>query len=160
MHIVATGEVRLVRIGIDGAELVLQRVRRGFLAEASMNHSAYHCDGVAAEASMVYRVPMDAFASALRVETFRNGWIRHLAQELRRARAATERSQLKTVRQRVLHYIELEGRNGQLVLSQSKKDWAKELGVTHEALYRELARMKSSRALAEHDNSLVLRGCD
>jgi hypothetical protein len=40
------------------------------------------------------------------------------------------------------HYLETEGKNGALELEQSKKQWAAELGLTHEALYRSLAEME------------------
>lgn len=49
-------------------------------------------------------------------------------------RANAERLSLRTARERVLHFIETEGERGVVNLGQSKKDWAAELGLTHEAL--------------------------
>lgn len=51
---------------------------------------------------------------------------------------------LKTAQERIIHHIATEGDNGSTNLSRSKKDWAAERGLTHEALYRTLARMERS----------------
>ncbi len=87
--------------------------------------------------------------AALAVEEFRNRWITHLARELRKVRAHAERLSLKTARERVLHFIETEGERGVVNLSQSKKDWSVELGLTHEALDRALAE-KRGELILEH----------
>lgn len=142
MFFVLSGEVRLVRRSSSGGEIVLQRTRRGFLAEASLDQSAYHCDAVAAERTRLLAIQRRAFINALAVEGFRDRWIAHLAQELRKVRAHTERLSLKTARERIVHFIETEGDGGVVDLNQSKKDWAAELGLTHEALYRTLAQMQ------------------
>jgi CRP-like cAMP-binding protein len=80
----------------------------------------------------------------------------HLAYELRRVRAQTERMALKTAEARILHYVEAEGSDGSIVLRRSKKDWANELGLTHEALYRALARMERSGSIHVHDRTLKI----
>ena len=49
---------------------------------------------------------------------------------------------------RVLHFIECEGRDGKLELPSSRKAWAAELGLSHEALYRTLAQMKKAGSIA------------
>jgi hypothetical protein len=38
--------------------------------------------------------------------------------------------------ERIIHYIDFYGRDGKCYLSGTKKDWASELGLTHEALSR------------------------
>lgn len=148
MHFVRSGEIRLVRYSRAGAEIVLQRARRGFLAEASLDQRAYHCDAVAAAPSELLAIPLRAFDEALAAAAFRKAWIRHLARELRRTRAQVERLSLKTARERIVHFVETEGEGGAAVLTQFKKDWAAELGLTHEALYRALARLRRQGLLA------------
>lgn len=156
MFFVLSGEVRLVRRSRSGGEVILQRTRRGFLAEASVDQPAYHCDAVAAEPSSVLAIPRKAFTKALAVEGFRDRWIAHLLRELRKVRAHSERLSLKTARERVLHFIETEGERGTINLNQSKKDWAAELGLTHEALYRTLAQMeKRGELIVEHSRLTV-----
>jgi CRP-like cAMP-binding protein len=157
MFFVLSGEVRLVRRSGAGGEIILQRTRRGFLAEASLDQPVYHCDAVAAETSSILAIPRKAFCNALAAEDFRDRWIAHLARELRKVRSHAERLSLKTARERIVHFIETEGESGRLDLNQSKKDWAAELGLTHEALYRALAQMQKRGELMVDDSRLILR---
>jgi CRP-like cAMP-binding protein len=147
MYCVVSGEVRLVRRSHAGGEVVLQRARKGFVAEASLDQTAYHCDAIAVEDSRVLAISRKAFADALADKPFRQRWIGHLARELRRVRTHAERLSLKTARERIIHYIETEGSSGRVELDQSKKNWATELGLTHEALYRSLAEMERRNEL-------------
>ncbi|MEQ1711005.1 MAG: Crp/Fnr family transcriptional regulator [Hyphomicrobium sp.] len=158
MLAVLSGEVRLVRSSPHGGEVIFQRARRGLLAEASLDQPRYHCDAVAAEDSELIAVPRNAFRDALTVDVFRDRWTTHLLQELRRVRAHAERLSLHKARDRIVHYIEAEGENGSVVLNQSKKDWAAELALTHEALYRALANMEANGELTVLQSRLVFVG--
>jgi len=157
MFFVLSGEVRLVRRSSSGGEIVLQRTRSGFLAEASLDQPVYHCDAVAAETSSILVIRRKAFRDALAASDFRDRWIAHLARELRKVRAQAERLSLKTARERIVHFIETEGESGTVDLKQSKKDWAAELGLTHEALYRALAQMERRGELKVDNSRLLLR---
>lgn len=156
LYFVLAGEIHLVRLSRAGHEIVLQRARRGFVAEASLDQSAYHCDGIARCPTDLLRLPRAAFRSALTDETFRSGWIEHLTRELRRARAQAERLSLRSARERIVHYIETEGANGRVELTVTRKDWATELGLTHEALYRALASMRKADELRAAGSALAL----
>lgn len=147
MFYVLSGEARLLRNSAAGVEVVFQRARRGFLAEASLEQPAYHCDGVSAEDTRVLVVPIAAFRAALTHEKLRALWLRHLSNELRRVRAHSERLSLRSANDRIIHFIETEGSNGALILTQAKKSWAAELGLTHEALYRVLRAMTDAGTL-------------
>lgn len=81
----------------------------------------------------------------------------HLAGEVRRLRAQCERLSLKGASARVLHCIETEGNRGRLHLTQSRKAWAAELGLSHEALYRALAKLAAEGVLAVKGGLLTLR---
>lgn len=151
MYFVLSGEMRLVRHSSAGHEFVLQRCQQGVLAEASLDQSSYHCNAVAAVPSVVLSIPRSAFTKALGELSFQRAWTEQLTRELRRARARVERLNLRTARERIVHYIELEGRRGSIALECTKKDWAAELGITHEALYRTLASM-------EREGQLAIRG--
>ena len=147
MFYIISGEARLTRNSPAGAEVIFQRARRGFLAEASLDQPAYHCDGVIAEKTRLLVVPIADFRALLSNENVRILWLRHLGNELRRMRAQSERLALRSASDRIIHFIETEGRNGKLQLSQSKKSWAAELGLTHEALYRALRSMMENGTL-------------
>jgi CRP-like cAMP-binding protein len=77
---------------------------------------------------------------------------------LRRVRLQNERLALRHAEQRVLHYIETEGNGLSVELGQTRKDWAAELGLTHEALYRTLASMKRRRLLQVAGSRLTVIG--
>jgi CRP-like cAMP-binding protein len=151
------GEAQLTRLSLRGAVVVLQRSRGGFFAEASLDTRRYHCDAVAAQASRLLRFPVSAFRQALAHNAaFCQGWQSLLAQEVRKLRAQCERLSLNSAAERIGHYIESEGRDGVLQLSQTRKSWAAELGLSHESLYRTLKRMQGEGSLAVDGNQLAL----
>jgi CRP-like cAMP-binding protein len=157
MLYVVEGEIRLVRRARNGAEIVLQRATAGFLAEASLDASRYHCDIVAGRDSRIVAFPIERFREALRNnEGFRDFWIRRLARELRKSRGQCERLSLRGAAERIEHYIEAEGSNGRIELRQSKKAWAAELGMTHEALYRALSSLARTGRIHVQERGEVL----
>ncbi len=153
-----SGEVRLVRNSRQGAEIVLQRSRGGFFAEASLDTHRYHCDAIAGEAGALLRFPARAFRQALACDAaFRDGWITHLERQVRSLRARCERLSLNGAAERIVHYIESEGAGGAVVLNQTKKAWASELGLSHEALYRTLRGMQRDGLIAVDGARIVLK---
>lgn len=157
MFAVLSGEARLVRMSPTGNEVILQRARRGLIAEASLDQPRYHCDAITVIPTRLACISRSRFREALADDAFRSSWTTHLLQELRRVRAQSERLSLHTARYRIIHYIEVEGTEGRVVLSQSKKDWAAELGLTHEALYRALSSMLLSGELHIDGRSIAIR---
>lgn len=154
---VIKGEVVLERSGLQGQTVVLQRIRHGYVAEASMQSEVYHCAGRVTLAGTGVRLPMQPLKHALASNpTFANRWIGMLNQEVRRLRAQTERLALKGVEARLLHLIETEGQDGALDIHSGLKSLAAQLCVTHEALYRSIARLEQTSAIARADGWLRL----
>jgi CRP-like cAMP-binding protein len=159
MLYVLDGEIRLLRRLAAGDEIVLQRSRSGFIAEASLDAAAYHCDVVAAGTGRLLAFPLAAFRHALEHEPrFNRAWIEQLARELRRVRAQSERLSLNGAAERIVHFIESEGVNGVVTLTQTRKALAAELGLTHETLYRTLRTMRANGTLLVDGSRLVLVG--
>jgi DNA-binding MarR family transcriptional regulator len=79
-----------------------------------------------------------------------------LNQEVKRLRLQCERLSLKSVKDRVLHLIHTEGKNGHYHVNTGLKSLAGELGVTHEALYRTLASLEKNAELSREDGLLML----
>jgi len=157
MLFVVAGEVRLVRRTAGGADVVLQRARAGFVAEASLDSSRYHCDIEAVADSRLIGFPVEQFRESLaRDAAFREFWMRRLAMEVRKLRAQCERLSLRGAAERIAHYVEAEGRDGRLELRQTRKSWAAELGLTHEALYRALASLQRDGRMSILDEDGVL----
>jgi CRP-like cAMP-binding protein len=155
MFYVASGEVALQRPGSDGGNIVLQRARQGFVAEASLQSSKYHCDAAVTVSGTVVSLPIESIRQALLADSaFAMRWIRMLNQELMRLRLQCERLSLKRVRHRLLHLIETEGQDGKLPLGAGLKQMSSELGVTHEALYRTVAKLEKQGLLRRKNGKI------
>lgn len=156
LYYVEEGEVRLVRHSRRGTCAVLQTVRRGFLAEGSMASPAYHCDAEVGAESRVVATPLAAVWAALDGDgEFRRAWFGYLAREVRRLRTQCERLALPTAEERLVHFLETEGENGSIALPGTAKALAQELGLSHEALYRTIARMKRAGRLVVEGSRLI-----
>ncbi|MFC3325039.1 Crp/Fnr family transcriptional regulator [Mesorhizobium cantuariense] len=144
LFLVASGELRLTRSLPHGFELTLQRAGAGaVLAEASLFAENYHCEAVATEASVLRVVPRRQLQAALTSDSdLARALIRHLAQEVQRTRTVAEILSLKTVAQRIEAWIVLN--DGILPPKGHWRGLASEIGITPEALYRELAKRRSS----------------
>lgn len=140
---VREGRVDLVRGLENGSAITLQRAEAGMvLAEASVFSGAYHCDGVAASASLVLAVPKPRFRERLRSDAdFAELWTGHLARQVQQARFRSEVLALRTVAERLDMWLAWQ--DGALPPRGRWNAIATELGVSPEALYRELARRRS-----------------
>lgn len=157
MHFVGSGEVLLQRLGEDGEMVVLQRTRQGLVAEASLQAERYHCDAVVVADALVSRVPRAALLAALAADAgFALRWIGMLNREVRRLRQQAERLSLNTVQARLLHLLRTEGDADGLPLPTGLKTLAREIGVTHEALYRCVAGLEKRGVLVRAGGRLQL----
>jgi len=151
------GEAVLERPGLHGELVVLQRTRRGFIGEASLQFERYHCDARVLTDAHLIRVPVAALRAALASDpAFASRWIGMLNREVRRLRLQCERLALHRVQDRVLHLLATEGEAGRYPVPGGLKSLAAELGVTHEALYRALAALEQAGRLAREDGVLRL----
>jgi CRP-like cAMP-binding protein len=142
LFIVREGSVLMIRRTAAGAALVVQRALPGvLLAEASVFARKYHCDAVAEGTTRLARIAM---ARVTRLQVEEPDWLRafaaHLAGEVQRARSRAELLSLRTVSERLDAWFSLHP--GPAPERGHWADWASELGVSPEALYRELARRR------------------
>jgi len=142
VYYVVTGAIHLVRYQTDGSALILQRAGPGsILAEASLYFDTYHCDAVASGAA-----DTRAYAKAsvkkllLRSPGFSDIWANYLAQELQRTRLRAEILALRTVSERLDAWIA--GNGGDFPHKGEWKLVASQIGVSPEALYREIAKRR------------------
>lgn len=160
IHFVEEGAVRLVRHGRQGEEVVLHDARPGeFLAEASLDSARYHCDAVTSQASVVLRIAKTDFQRLLAHDAdFARSWMALLSAQLRTSRARIERLSLRSAEERIRHLLLSEGHGSQceLEITGSLKELARRLGLTHESLYRTLARMEKAGSLEREESRLRL----
>lgn len=141
LHVVLSGFIHLVRFQPDGSSLVLQRARAGVvLAEASVYSARYHCAATAETPATTWAVKLDDFRGRLAESPIlAEAWARHLAHEVQSARLHSEILSLKTVAARLDAWIAW---HGTLLPKGSWSLIAQEIGVSSEALYREIGRRR------------------
>ena len=139
VFVVEEGLIELVRQQQDGKSLVLQRaVCHSALAEASVYSDNYHCAAIAALPSRVFELRKSAFLACLQEDmTFFGMWASHLAREVQAARYRSEILSLKTVAERLDSWLSWPGNH--LPEKGQWKNIAVQIGVSPEALYRELS---------------------
>ena len=142
IFMVRSGRVHLQRHTTHGAHMVLQNAGPGaVVAEASAYSSRYHCDAVAAEESVVAGLPKERFLSALADDpALAESWSALLARSVQAARLRSEIRSLPRVADRLDAWL---GEGNALPERGRWQDVAAELGITREALYRELSRRRT-----------------
>jgi CRP-like cAMP-binding protein len=148
----------MLRSGRAGEDILLHRARPGeYFAEAAVDCPEYLCDAIAFQASTLTVIPKSRLAALLANDrSFATQWNSVLMRELRMARARIERLALSSVAERVRHFVLAEGRDNacEVALAGSLKDLARDLGVTHEALYRTLAKMEKAGEITRDGTAL------
>lgn len=144
LHVVLGGTIHLVRYQEDGSALILQRARAGsILAEASVYSARYHCDARAETSATTWALARGDLRTALAERPeLSEAWASHLAHEVQRARLQAEILSLKTVAARLGAWVAWRGS------LPAKGQWsllAQEIGVSPEALYREIAKRRRLR---------------
>jgi len=141
---VLEGEIVLERFSADGGRLILQRARANdVIAEAAIFARQYHCDATSVVPSVVTGMLLSQLELASRSDPgLMEALARHLARELQKTRFQVEILSRHKVSDRLdawllSHESELPEKGRWLILSH-------EIGVTPEALYRELARRRRS----------------
>ena len=142
IFVIEKGYIELTRHQIDGKSIVLQRAScKTVLAEASVYSDIYHCDAVVALSTSIYELPKNAFLAHLREDDdFSNLWAAHLAGEVQNARYRSEILSRKTVAARLDGWLAWQGNN--LPKKGQWKGIAAQIGISPEALYRELAKRR------------------
>ena len=156
MFFIVSGEAVLSRANTHGEATILQRCKGGFLSEASLLSDVYHCDAIVTHSGTAITLPIQSLRDALKQQDFSLKWVKLLSREIMRLRTQSERLGLKDIKSKLIHLIEAEGKGGLLVLESDFKSLASELGITHEALYRAIAKMEADGLLEKSSNSLKL----
>jgi CRP-like cAMP-binding protein len=161
VFLVREGAVRLVRHGRTGEQVVLHEARMGdFFAEASLDSSRYHCDAIAVASGALMCIPSEILRGRLETDAqFARQWASLLARQLRATRARLERLSLRGASERIEHLLVSEGRGPrfEVVIDGTLKDLARRVGVTHESLYRTLARMEAEGIVERVDGCIRFR---
>jgi CRP/FNR family transcriptional regulator, dissimilatory nitrate respiration regulator len=142
MYLLIDGGIDLIRYQRDGKEVVLNRARtRTPLAEASLYSVGYHCDAVCIAPATVAAIARKRLLKLLdENRDLARQWSAYLAGALQDARYRSELLTRKTVEDRLAGWLEWNG--GALPPKGRWRSLASEIGVTPEALYRQLAKRR------------------
>lgn len=144
VHVVVEGEVHLLRRQDDGAAFVLQRAGPGaVLGEASILSQCFHCAAESVSESVLRRWPREAVRQLIANDhVAAEAYGAHLATEVRAARLRAEIVSLRKVSDRLDAWLAWQ--DGALPGKGQWQGLARELNVSPEALYRELARRRGA----------------
>lgn len=140
---IVDGAAELVRRQENGNSLVLQRATSGtVLAEGSIYSEFYHCEALASEDATFLVVAKSKLREHLKSDPgFAELWATYLARQVQKERFRSEVLALRTVAERLDMWLNWHDTDTPL-----RGQWstvAREIGVSPEALYRELAKRRS-----------------
>lgn len=157
-----SGRVRLVRHLQDGASVVLHVARgNATFAEAALFSETYHCDAVADIPSIVTPVPKTELLAALCID--RQSCLdlaQALASQVRELRAQLEIRNIRSAPARLLAWLRLaaKGKPPELEIDRPWTEIAAEIGLTHETIYRALAKLERTGEITREANRIMLNG--
>jgi CRP-like cAMP-binding protein len=137
----------------------MHSVRPGELfAEASIFSARYHCDAIATMACEVLVYPKTELLRRLKDES-EDLWAfaAELAHRLHEVRTRLELREIRPAPERVLQSLRLRSAaNGTWKMDSTLKQFAEEIGLTHEALYRTLAMLERDGQIARSNDEIRL----
>ena len=152
-HRVVQGKVHLLRRQMDGATFILQRAGAGdILAEASLSSANFHCAAEVLEAGELEIWPAEPVRRLLRQDLrAAEGYALHLAAQLRNTRMRAEILSLRRVGDRLDAWLVWHG--DELPPKGNWQGMAHEIGVSPEALYRELGQRRKAAKNMQRDTN-------
>ena len=155
------GQLRLERRTSDGRLVPLHLARAGeSFAEAALFADRYHCDAVALTDAVVKALPKAALLVELEHSRGHAPILVHaMARQLHVLRQRLELRNVRSARERVLLALELRATDDSrtVVLEGPLQDFAADLGLTREALYRTLAALHASGQIVRDGSQITLR---
>jgi len=158
---VRAGEMEAVRHSADGEALVMVRASAGdFFGEPALAVDRYACAAYAKVDSELYALPKPLVLQALASDqTFATTFLMAQIRNARRQCSRYERVRLRRAEDRILHYLICEaGPDGTVALAGSLADWAGELGLQPESLYRALGRLRDEGRIVGEGTQLRAAG--
>ena len=139
------GTITLIRETRAGDEVVIHRAFSGeCFAEASLFSDSYHCDAVAQTDCVLLKVDRDKTLSWLEDHPHEAiQLIAYLAKQVQDYRRLLELRAIRSATERVLAAVSDGMLRGNIIT------FASQIGLTHEATYRALARLTRERRLTK-----------
>ena len=157
---VIQGQAELRRITVEGTALIVHRAFAGdIFAEAALFSPVYHCDGDVLAGTQIALFSKAALQDLVQNDSvFGTALCHHMASQVQRLRSALELRSIRSAEDRVMAALSLRLSEGQtrFELNGTWKDFAAEIGLTHEALYRALKRLQVGGRLSREGRVVQL----
>jgi CRP-like cAMP-binding protein len=157
---VRRGRVRLVRHLADGSPVLLYIAHDGdTFSEAALFSPIYHCNAIADVDSEIEIHPKDILSRSLAEDPqAARTFMAHLARQVMDLRSRLEIRNIRSAKERVIQFLLLEGNemDRKVTFARPLKDIAGDIGLTHEAFYRTLAKLESSGKIARNGRTITL----
>jgi CRP-like cAMP-binding protein len=148
-----SGQVRLLRWSSDGRETVIHVAKPGeTFAEAALFSTSYHCDALAAADAEGYLIRKSAVEALCRTDpVFASALMARFARQIQSLRRRMEILSIPSAEERVLAALSQfeDEATGRLVNLPPLKTLAGEIGLSHEAVYRAVAKLVSGKRLVK-----------
>lgn len=157
---IVEGQLRLVRHTIEGHQVTLHVSRVGeLIAEAALFSDYYHCDAIAAQDARIRVLAKTKLLTLFRTDpALAVRFLALMAQQVQQLRQKLELRNIRSARERLIHYLllstESDGRT--VELTGTLKQLAAELGLSHETLYRILAKLEQEGLVKRTPTALII----
>lgn len=159
IYAVEAGRLRLIQQSPDGHEALVYVARVGdLILESALFSDVYHCDALATEYSRLRVFQKDRLLETLKSKAqTAQRFMEVLSDRIRLLRARMENRNIRSARDRVIHYIITLGVDGRVMkLEDSLKELALDLGIAHETLYRTLAHLEKDGIIRRTPDAITL----
>jgi len=155
---VEEGQVRLTRYTVEGRAVVLHTASsQESFAEAALFSEVYHCNAIATISSKINCYPKKQILGIFREYPEKaEEFMAILANQVKTLRTSLELRNILSAKKRILEYflLTVSSDNYEVILCQSFKELAAELGLAHETFYRELAKLEREKVIERNGKKI------
>jgi CRP-like cAMP-binding protein len=147
---IVRGRLRMIRHLASGDRITIHTGRSGELfAEGSLFSDVYQCDAIAAEPTQIRACGKAEMLAAIGdLPSTMLALLEQVTRLLHHARAMRELRNIRSAEDRVLRHLHLSAsKDDTVVFDRPLLEVAEDLGLTHEAYYRALAKLASAGAI-------------
>lgn len=159
LYFIVSGKIKLIRDTIDGNPVLLHMGHESEpLAEASLFSDSYHCSAIAESACELKTIKRHTILDFLEENpAAMMNLLAIFARQVRDLRTINEIKNIRSANERILSYLRCNiDINKELMLTQTLKDIAHRVGLTHETFYRELKKLEEAKVLQRMPDRIKL----
>ncbi len=156
---VIKGQICLERPTSEGRSVIMHTANSGdSFAEAALFSETYHCNAFATISTSIHTYPKQELLKILRAEPDKaEEYIALLSSQVRSLRSKLELRNILSAQERIMQYLSLiaDPVSKEIKLTMTIKEYANELGLAHETLYRELAKLQT-KGIIERTKEIII----